>query len=110
MVNEQLNCTRMVEERAIAGAKALSDWLRRCRPAVEELRGETFKKLLKILVDSVLLYGPEVWDSCEKLAPYNKYVQTKLGIIYIGSQRATERPQKVAQSRHLSSFWYDDIC
>ena len=33
MVNEQLNCTRMVEERAKAGAKALSEWLRRCRAA-----------------------------------------------------------------------------
>ena len=31
MVNDQLNCARMVEERAKAGAKALSDWMRRCR-------------------------------------------------------------------------------
>ncbi len=61
-VNEQLNCTRMVEERAKAGAKALSDWLRRCRAAVGELRGETFRKLLEMLVDSVLLYGAEVFQ------------------------------------------------
>ncbi len=42
MVNDQLNCARMVEEREKAGAKALSDWIRRCRVAVGELRGETF--------------------------------------------------------------------
>ncbi len=51
----------MVEERAKAGAKALSDWIRRCRVAVGELRGETFVKPLEMLVDSVLLYGEEVW-------------------------------------------------
>ena len=31
MVNDRLNCARMAEERAKAGAKALSDWIRRCR-------------------------------------------------------------------------------
>ena len=41
MVNDRLNCARMVEERAKAEAKALSDWIRRCRVAVGELRGET---------------------------------------------------------------------
>ena len=60
MVNDQLNCARIVEERVKAGAKALSDWMRRCRVTVGELRGETFVKLLEMLVDSVLLYGAEV--------------------------------------------------
>ena len=69
MVNDRLNCARMAEERAKAGAKALSDWIRRCRVAVGELRGETFVKLLEMLVDSVLLYGAEVWGSCGQLAP-----------------------------------------
>ena len=55
MVNDQLNCARMVEETAKAGAKALSDWIRRCRVAVGELKGETFVKLLEMLVDLVLL-------------------------------------------------------
>ena len=60
MVNDRLNCARMAEERPKAGAKALSDWIRRCRVAVGELRGEAFVKLLEMLVDSVLLYGAEV--------------------------------------------------
>ena len=30
-----------MEERAKAGVKALSDWMRRCRVAVGELRGKT---------------------------------------------------------------------
>ena len=48
----------------VYAAKALSDWLRRCRVTVGDLRGKTFLKLLKMLVDSVLLYGAEVWGSC----------------------------------------------
>ena len=51
MVNEYLSCIRMVKERAKAEGKALSDWLRRCRVTVGDFRGETFMKLLKLLVD-----------------------------------------------------------
>ena len=40
----------MVEERVNAGAGALSDWLRRCRASVEEVRGGTFGKLRKCLL------------------------------------------------------------
>ena len=32
----------MVEERGRAGAKALSDWLRRCRAAVREVKGAIY--------------------------------------------------------------------
>ena len=54
VVNEYL---RMGEERGRVGAKALSDWLRKCR-AVGEV---TIVRLLELLVESVLLYGAEVW-------------------------------------------------
>ena len=41
-VNPQLPhmWSSMVEERAKAGTKALSDWMRSCRVALGELRGE----------------------------------------------------------------------
>ena len=55
VVNEYL---RMGEERGRVGAKALSDWLRKCRAAVGEV---TIVRLLELLVESVLLYGAEVW-------------------------------------------------
>ena len=57
VVDERGQCRRMVEERVKAGARALSDWLRRCRASVGEVRGEIFRKLLEMLVGSVLLYG-----------------------------------------------------
>ena len=57
VVNEHLQGMRMVEERAKAGAKALGDWLRRCRATVGEVKGATFVRLMESLVESVLLYG-----------------------------------------------------
>ena len=86
MVNDQFNCARIVEERAKAGGKALSDWIKRCRIAVGKLRGETFVKLLEMLVDSVLLYGAEVWGSCGQLAPIEK-IQLRAARIILGVGR-----------------------
>ena len=45
VVDEYLSNVRMVEERAEAGAKALNDWLRRCRATVGEVKGATFVRL-----------------------------------------------------------------
>ena len=45
----------MVEERAKAGAKSKSVWLRRCRVTAGDLKGDMFMKLLELLVDLVLL-------------------------------------------------------
>ena len=59
VINEQLGSRRMVEERAKAGARALSEWLRKCRVTVGEVRGETFVKLMEVLVGSVLMYGAD---------------------------------------------------
>ena len=65
-----------MKERTKAEGKALSDWLRRCRVTVGDLRGETFTKLLKLLVDSVLLYGAEAWCCSRQLDPIER-VQIK---------------------------------
>ena len=46
VVDEYLSNVRMVEERSKAGAKALSDWLRRCRATVGEVKGATFVRRL----------------------------------------------------------------
>ena len=54
----------MIEARAKAGMKALYAWLQRC---VGELRRGTFGKLLEMLVESVVMYGAEVWGCCRQL-------------------------------------------
>ena len=60
VINEQLVSRRMMEERAKAGARALSEWLRKFRVAVGEVRRETFVKLMEMLVGLLLMYGAEV--------------------------------------------------
>ena len=83
VINEQLGSRRMVEERAKAGARALSEWLRKCRVAVGEVRGETFVKLMEVLVGSVLMYGAEVWGGGGQLGPIEG-VQMRAARIFLG--------------------------
>ena len=69
-----------------AGAVALSDWLRRCRVSVGEVRGATFGKLLEMLVGLVLLYGVEVWGCGRQLKPIEE-VQMRAVRIHMGVER-----------------------
>ena len=66
-VNEHLECKGMIEERAMAGTRALSSWLRNCRAMVREVRGTTFRKLMEALVKTVLLYGSQ---KCGEVVEY----------------------------------------
>jgi len=75
-----------VEERVNAGAGALSDWLRRCRASVEEVRGGTFGKLLEMLVGSVLLCGVEVWGCGRQLRAIEE-VQMRMVRAFMGMGR-----------------------
>ena len=76
----------MLEERAKAGAEALSDWLRRCRASVGEVREGTFGKLLEMLVGSVVLCGVEVWGCGRQLKPIDE-VQMRAVTIFMGVGR-----------------------
>ena len=81
VVDEYLSNMRMVEKRAKTGTMALSDWLRRCRATVGEVKGATFVRLLEMLVESVLLYGVEAcscpphphWDVEGSLIQWKMY-------------------------------------
>ena len=63
--------------------KALSDWLRRCRASVGEVKGATFVRLVELLVESVLLYGAEVWGCGGQLGPVDN-VQMRAARIFWG--------------------------
>ena len=86
VVDEYLSNVRMVEERAKAGAKAPSDWLRRCRATVGEVKGATFVRLLEMLVESVLLYGVEAWGCGGQLDAVEN-VQMRAARIFLGGGR-----------------------
>ena len=78
----------MVEERAKAGAKALSDRLLppQCRATVGEVKGATFVRLLEMLVESVLLYGVEAWG-CRGQLDVVENVQMRAARIFLGVGR-----------------------
>ena len=61
VVSEHLDGKWMLEERAKAGVRALSVWLKSCRATVGVVKGKSFTNLWEALVGSVLLYGAEVW-------------------------------------------------
>ena len=78
--------SNIMEERAKAGAGALGDWLRRCRATVGEVKGATFMKLMEMLVETVLLYGAEVWGCGGQLRPVEN-VQMRAARIFLGVGR-----------------------
>ena len=69
-----------------------------------ELRGETFVKLLEMLVDSVLLYGGEVWGSCGQLAPIEK-IQLRAARIFLGVGRLHPLPLKWEGMKRCIELW-----
>ena len=88
VVDEHLSNVRMVEERAKARAKALSDWLRRCRATVGEVTGATltFVRLMEMLVESVLLHGVEAWGCGGQLDAVEN-LQMRAARIFLGVGR-----------------------
>ena len=67
LVDDSLNCSNMVKHRVEMGSRALGAWLRKCRESVGEVNGKSFMKLMQSLVESVLLYGAEIWGCHQKL-------------------------------------------
>ena len=52
----------MVEERALAGKKALGAWFHRCRTELGDIGVGVFRKLMASLVESTMLYEAEIWE------------------------------------------------
>ena len=80
----------MIEERAMAGASALSGWLRSCRAMVIDVRGSTFRKIMETLVETVLLYGAEVWGG-SRILELVEQVQMRAAQTFLGVGRLHPR-------------------
>ena len=61
VIDEHLELNDMVEEKAMAGKKALGAWFSRCRVELGDIGVGTFRKLMTSLVESTMLYGAEIW-------------------------------------------------
>ena len=94
----------MIEARAKAGMKALYAWLQRCRACVGELRRGTFGKLLEILVESVVMYGAEVWGCCRQLGEVEQ-VQLRAMRIFLGVGRLHPKVSLLVEMGVLPLEW-----
>ena len=104
----------MIEERAMAGTRALSSWLRSCRAMVREVRGTTFRKLMETLVETVLLYGAEAWGGSRILEPVEQ-LQMRAAWIFLGMERLHPRvslpfemqmvPLRFEAKKRCIDFW-----
>ena len=101
VISEHLDGKRMLEERAKAGAKALSAWLKRCRATVELVKGESFTKLLGALVELVLLYGAEVWG-CGRLV---EQIQLRAARIFLGVSRLHPKAALQYEMKMMPVTW-----
>ena len=82
-VNEHLELKEMVEEKAAAGRRALGAWMHRCKTEVGDVGVSTFKKLMSALVDSVMLYGVEIWG-CTRGLEAIEQVQMRAFLMFFG--------------------------
>ena len=113
-LNEHLECKGMIEERTMAGARALSGWLRSRRAMVREVRGTTFRKLMEVLIETVLLYGAEVWGG-SRILKWVEQVQMRAAKIFLGVGRLHPRvslqfemqmvPLKFEAKKRCLEFW-----
>ena len=82
VVDEFLDCSNMVEHRVKLGSQALGAWLQRCRKTVGEVNGRSIVLLMQSLVESVLLYGTEVWGCHGKLEGLSQIQLRTLSIFF----------------------------
>ena len=79
------------------GSQALGAWLRRCRESVGEVNGRLFMQLMQSLVESVLLYGAEIWGCHQKLDRLKQLQLRALKIVLVWentTQRCRKRRKK----------------
>ena len=98
----------MVDDRAEAGRRALGSLLRGARSAGGMLYGCTFRKLFESMVQSVLLYGAEVWGCLRGLEPLEQ-VQLRALRSYFCVPRSHPRTSLFAEMQVVPVGWVPRI-
>ena len=101
VVDEHLELKNMVEERAVAGKKALGAWFHRCRSELGDVEVGVFRKLMSSLVESTMLYGAEIWG-CNRDLEKIEQVQMRALRLFFGV--GTLHP-KVSLWQRWGTYW-----
>ena len=72
VVDEYLELTEMVGDKAESGRRALGACLQRCRAEIGDVGVGVLQKLMGSLVESGMMYGVEVWGCSSHLEPIER--------------------------------------
>ena len=103
IVDEHLELKEMVEEKVAAGRTALGAWMHRCKTEVDVGVG-TFKKLMSALVDSVMLYGFEIWG-CTRSLEAIEQVQMRTFRMFFGVGTLHPKVSLMMELESLPVVW-----
>ena len=94
----------MIEDKAMAGKKALGAWFQRCTAELGDIGIGTFRKLMTSLVDSTMLYGAEVWGCCRNLQSVQQ-VQLRAARLFFGVGTLHPRTSLLLELGDLPVVW-----
>ena len=104
VVDEHLELKNMVEERAVAGKKALGAWFHRCRSELGDIGVGVFRKLMSSLVESTMLYGAEIWG-CNRDLEKMEQVQMRALRLFFGVGTLHLKVSLLAEMGDLPVKW-----
>ena len=104
IVDEFLEMKEMIEDKAMAGKKALGAWFQRCTAELGDIGIGTFRKLMTSLVDSTMLYGAEVWGCCRNLQSVQQ-VQLRAARLFFGVGTLHPRTSLLLELGDLPVVW-----
>ena len=94
----------MVEERALAGKKALGAWFHRCRTELGDIGVGVFRKLKSSLVETTMLYGSEI-RGCNRDLEQTEKVQMRALRLFFGVGTLHPKVSLLAEVGGLPVKW-----
>ena len=104
VVDEHLELKNMMEERAVAGKKALGAWFHCCRSELGDVGVGVFRKLMSSLVEPTMLYGAEIWG-CNRDLEKIEQVQMRALRLFFGVGTLHPKVSLLAEMRDLPVKW-----
>ena len=104
MIDEHLDLKEMVQDKVVAGMKALGAWFQRYRVEVGDIGIGTFKKLMSSLVESSMLYGAEIWGCSQNLEAVN-HIQLRACRMFFGVGTLHPRVSLLLEMGDLPIVW-----
>ena len=104
VIAEHLELNDIVEEKAMAGKKALGAWSSQCRVELGDINVGTFRKLMTSLMESTMLYGAEIWG-CNRNLEGVEQTQLRALRMFFGVGTQHHKASLLAEMGDLPVRW-----